>query len=271
MPNNKNKNRDHQLKQALQVGPSPASPGLAKWAEKPLTDAPTRLLTWLGEKLYGRNDLEDKPLEASIKGFNRGALEAIGNLLSESTTPAEAVIPFPPGKRVFHGSGKIFDKFDLRKVDKKDLLSDPSAMHFAENPEYARGYARERFHDTGVIEPNIRSSSLDVDRALDLYNLDEEDIEILSKVFSEGDLQALLDINPSSRATYLSELLRRKGLNFPEKTGYQAIRYTDYQQPTWALYDPSREILDSLITPSTVKYLPPELRIQPEDLLRRSR
>lgn len=96
----------------------------------------------LAERLSGRiresRKEDESPLLASIKGFFEGATEGLGDLLTDDIDIIPvAGLPFDkyPIKRIYHGTQRLFDKFDPSKYDKNDVLG--WMTHGAEDPEYA--------------------------------------------------------------------------------------------------------------------------------------
>lgn len=258
-----------QLNEPLQ----PVSPGLAEWSEKPLVTFPTRVARDIGDRLT-EPSLDRGKTEAQLRGFLAGALEGIGNLLTDATIPSEAAIPFPIGKKVFHGSPFRFKEFDPSMTDKQDTLG--SMMHFAENPRYAETYTGQGLNVSKTHpyidrtefpeSPNIRVSELDVDQALDIIdNFSSEDVKrLLEAGFPMSVMSRVIDVGPRERAALVNMILQENP-DMLRKAGYQAIRYQDLDEPAWAVFDPTREKLETFVNPDEIgSRIPFESRINPE-------
>lgn len=77
-----------------------------------------------------------------------------GALLSAGLPFASYAAAKLPYGKVFHGTQKLFDKFDPSKYDTSDVLG--WASHFAERPEYSSSYAMGRHKGVKSINEELR-------------------------------------------------------------------------------------------------------------------
>lgn len=220
-------------------------------AEQSKYSAPWKLFEGLIAGLMS-GDPGDVPLKQ--KGFGDYG-QGIGALL-------QGAIPFPAGKRIFHGSrqaGKIAKEgFDMNLNDPDDTLG--WMIHAAKDPNYANDYSGvsksypyvNAAYDKQREGAGILPMTSNATKMFDAYNPEAEDIaRLVSGVtgnkdrFGRDKRQVLIDAWKQKRLKVTRDEPIRDIVNYlsPEefnKTGFDAIRYPDLNNESYAFPDPSK-------------------------------
>jgi len=195
------------------------------------------------------------------EGLLQNNPEVAGNVFSQVL---QAGLPFwaiTKGRPVFHGTTKVFDRFDPSKNDVEDVLG--WMTHFAERPSYANDYS------TGVIKgstgkANMIAAKPQAQNTLDLVDPNPDDIAAALAAVPEWHRKELLSAFKDTRRQvreggdkyrYLGERHYRDE-GYPEdaqlpiqtvaeklrmgpedfdKTLFDAIRYRDMGNISWAV------------------------------------
>lgn len=206
------------------------------------------------EGLTGKSTLDNPSQDLNNA---RGYGNVIGELI-----PSLAGIPFLKGKKIFHGTPKGEMVSKGMKTDKNDLSDTLGAFsHFAESPDYASGYA------LGVNKHGLsigrNATNIPAELPTNSYNLDltqkvpTDDIARIAGVGGKG-VKATLKhkfknirreglLNDPETIDYFNSDLKgiienNLGLEGFKKTGFDAIKYNDVGNPSWAVPDPNKVI-----------------------------
>lgn len=224
----------------------PRTEGMDAIATKQQEQLPSwkRFIAGALESIAGASTL-DNPNENLRNPYGYG--KTIGELTQLG------MIPFPKGKKIFHGSPSMRDTldkgFDMNRNDIHDTLG--WMIHLASDPyyasEYAEGLKRMGGSGKGVIPLTSEST-----RIFDAFNPTSEDIaRLVSGVGSNTDRYG------KSKRNILIDAFKKGDLNItrghpirdvinymtPEefsKTGFDAIKYQDINQESWAFSHPSQ-------------------------------
>lgn len=208
----------------------------------PVFNAGENLINSLANFGKGLIGFDDAPSGESISGSN-----ALGQVLTAGL-PFHAITK---GKPVFHGTGKVFQRFDPRRYDKADTLG--SFTHFAENPEYAAKYATSDMKIERGNNPNIIPAYIDSKNTLDLTepnSITGEDVSAILAALEDSYTKSII------KRTYQAKLRNPEDVNINpnktiehflsaepkvlEKTPFDAIRYRDSDNDksiAWAVPD----------------------------------
>lgn len=182
--------------------------------ERTLSPTKKRINSWIDDFwnfstgfLVGPEDMS-KPPSSQARG--------IGELMS-------AGIPFAayPLRRVFHGTQRLFDKFDPSRYDTSDVLG--WLTHFAEDPTYAGRYAMgqtkgikhipeegpldlsttfygPKGYETVKVAPHTIPAQIEAKNVLDLVDPHPDDISQALAALNSHDRQALIGQFKRARA-----------------------------------------------------------------------
>lgn len=195
-----------------------------------------------------------------------------GQVQIPATTQQVAGIPFGPGKTVYHGTSKSFDKFNPYYNNPNDLFG--KMTHFAEDPRYAgNAYTGLDILDAigdpmytaaGSQRPRVIPARLDVKNALDVSSNNPTMInwDDLSKLVDTGysgrqleQIYGRLMQKRAGEAGHLAankiprNIVSERLLRDPSalsRSGFDAIKYSDnlgagmgYKPEVWAIENPA--------------------------------
>jgi hypothetical protein len=223
----------------------------------------TVLLAW---KRYGRDAID--AIVGSIKGgigIDPAEGESkVGRKTNLGIQALTAGLPFAAlrgGKPIYHGTGKVFEKFDPSKYDTSDILG--WMTHGAADPDYAAEYAFGNMKGSFSLQPksNIIAMQPQAKNVLDLVDPNADDISQILASFSPERRRELInefknarqkperareylssyhypdkDLIPEEEipVRYMAESLRLEPGQL-EKTPFDAIRYHDVNKESFAI------------------------------------
>lgn len=204
---------------------------------------------------------------ANLAGIPFAAYKALGKL--------------PYGK-VFHGTGRVFDKFEDVKNESGNILG--GMRHFAEDPvvsnQYANQFARPFPDNPKTVRPNNIPVELEAKNTLDLVEPNIDDLSTLlgnfdsyekAKFIREFKLNKKHDIPNSGDATkHLAYAMSDPPLEVFNKTPFDAIRYSiDFpparggKQNAWAT--PDNTPVKSAISGMSLSGVPKKIQVIKSD------
>lgn len=203
---------------------------------------------------------------------DRNDAALVGNLVGAGLPFAELL----GDAKVFHGTQKLFDYFDPKKANVSDTLG--WMTHFAENPSYAERYAGGMTggplvsfdpelgevtkseldpylkygmrSDAPLAAPRTIAAKIHNKNTLDLINPNWDDLSQAVAALNPEDRAGLVESFKSNKRypsyekpeegiiQQLMESFRRSPKEF-KRSPFDAIRYMDVNEPSWAI-DPTQ-------------------------------
>lgn len=203
-------------------------------------------------KRYGRESIDG--LVNLVKGTlgidpdpNESSTGYAANAASQLTQAGLPFLAISKGNPVFHGTKKVFEKFNPEVYDTGDTLG--ALTHFASQPEYADMYATGNAKSGPGIKPNIIKAVPDAKNVLDLtpddLNWDDisqmvgslpdkskEDIIKTYKIMRAGSSGSKKLAQELLVSGLYRELNDRKVLS---NSPFDAIHYRDQGHNSWAV------------------------------------
>lgn len=174
-----------------------------------------------------------------LQGFLGIGKETQSNLAGQLLSAGLPFTSIMKNKNVYHGTGKIFDKFDELKNDTADVLG--WMTHFAENPKYASTYANGLKNNLNQ-NANIIIARPEAQNVLDLVNPNIDDLS-----------QVLSNLDPIKRKEYINFFKSYR--NVPEQAIKNIVQSSHVQN-----------LGNELMTPgSGTRMLAEKIRLTPEE------
>ena len=211
-------------------------------------------------------------------------ISAVGDLLTGGATNPDfepgivdlllAGLPFSSiikSGKVFHGTQKVFDKFDPELNNKGDVLG--WLTHFAENPKYAEKFSEGLIKGKRSNRENIIPANIQAKNVLDLVNPNSDDISQILAAFDPSERKNLIQnfklaradrpFNKAPLSSIAEKITTRMKPELFERSPFDAIRYTDMNEKSWAVPTNKTLVTTSYGTPLTD--IPKKLKVLKTD------